>query len=166
MTPLSRILIISCSLIFHSAYAQSPMIETIQVQQSVLKMALNKGVSADDAVKSLRSKALELNLKFVGHQTISEELKLRDIKTGRLEIFQFCNPFDAHVLAKSNPIFAAYMPCRISLVEDKKGKLWLVMLNLDIVIDNKALPNSAKRTAKRINDSLIEVLTAGATGEL
>jgi len=164
MPILSRILIIACSLIIQNAYAKSPKTQTINVKQSVLKMALNKGVKADDAVSALRSKAEELNMKFVAYQAMSDELRERGIKAGRLEIFQFCNPYDAHVLAKHNPIFAAYMPCRISLIEDKKGTIWLVMLNLDMVIENKTLPKTVKRLAKRVNDTLVEIMTAGATG--
>jgi len=164
MPTLSRILIIACSLFLQNAYANNPETETIHVKQSVLKMALNKGVKADDAVSALRSKAEELNMKFVAYQAMSDELIERGIKTGRLEIFQFCNPYDAHVLAKYNPIFAAYMPCRISLIEDKKGKMWLVMLNLDMVIENKILPKTVKRLAKRVNNTLVEIMTAGATG--
>jgi len=165
MPTLSRIFIIVCSLILQNAYANSPETETIHVKQSVLKMALNKGVKADDAVSALKSKAEELNMKFVAYQAMSDELIKRGIKTGRLEIFQFCNPYDAHVLAKYNPIFAAYMPCRISLIEDKKGKIWLVMLNLDMVIENKTLPKTVKRLAKRVNNTLVKIMTAGATGK-
>ena len=165
MAVLRCIFIITCSLIIQSAYAQSPLTETVQVTQSVLKMQINKGVNADDAIKALKSKADELNMKFVAHQPMSKELAARGIESRRLEIFQFCNPYDAYVLAKFNPIFAAYMPCRISLVEDKEGKFWLVMLNLDMKIEDKTLPKTARRLTKRVNATLVEIMTAGATGE-
>ena len=61
MAFLRRIFIITCSLAIQSAYAQSPLTETVQVKQSVLKMEINKGVKADDAIKALKSKAEELN---------------------------------------------------------------------------------------------------------
>ena len=96
---------------------------------------------------------------------MSKELAARGIESGRLEIFQFCNPYDAYVLAKHNPIFAAYMPCRISLIEDKAGKFWLVMLNLDMQIENKTLPKTVRRLTKRVNATLVEIMTAGATGD-
>jgi len=162
---LRRIFIITCCLIIPGAYAQNPLTETVQVNQSVLKMQVNKGVKADDAIKALKSKADELNMKFVAHQPLSKELVARGIESRRLEIFQFCNPYDAYVLAKSNPIFAAYMPCRISLVEDKEGTTWLVMLNLDMQIENKTLPKTVRRLTKRVNAILVEIMTAGATGE-
>ena len=62
-------------------------------------------------------------MKSVGHQPLSKELAARGVESGRLEIFQFCNPNDAHVMVTHNPIFAAYMPCRIALVEDSEGKV-------------------------------------------
>jgi len=165
MAVLRWVFIITCSLIVQSVYAQNPLTETIQIKQSVLKMQLNKGVKADDAIKALKSKADELNMKFVAHQSMSDELAARGIESRRLEIFQFCNPYDAYVLAKFNPIFAAYMPCRISLIEDKTGKVWLVMLNLDMQIENKTLPKTVRRLTKRVNATLVEIMTAGATGE-
>jgi len=162
---LRRIFIITCCLIIPGAYAQTPLTETVNVNQSVLKMQVNKGVKADDAIKALKSKADELNMKFVAHQPLSKELAARGIESRRLEIFQFCNPYDAYVLAKFNPIFAAYMPCRISLIEDKEGTIWLVMLNLDMQIENKTLPKTVNRLTKRVNAILVEIMTAGATGE-
>lgn len=135
------------------------------VSQTVYKLQLASDVSADDAIEALQSKALDLNMKFVAHQPLSKELKARGLKSGRLEIFQFCNPSDAHVMVKFNPIFAAYMPCRIALVEDESGKVWLMMVNLDMLINNTSLPPELKKVAARINNTLKQIIEAGATGE-
>lgn len=74
-----------------NAYAKKPVPEAMQfdVAQTVVKLPLAEGVSADDAIVALKSKAIELNMKFVAHQPLSKELKARGIKSGRLEIFQF-----------------------------------------------------------------------------
>lgn len=144
---------------------QVPPADHYDIAQTVVKMPLADGVSPDDAIEALQSKAIGLNMKLVAHQPLSKELKARGVKSGRLEIFQFCNPNDAHEMVVFNPIFAAYMPCRIALVEDNDGKYWLMMINLDMLIDNAELPPKQKAIATRINDTLMAIMQAGATGE-
>lgn len=145
--------------------AEPPPPERYDVNQTVIKLPLADGVSADDAIQALQSKAIELNMKLVAHQPLSKELAARGVQSGRLEIFQFCNPEDAHAMVLYNPIFAAYMPCRIALVEDRQGRNWLEMLNLDILIDNAGLPPKEKAIATRINDTLLTIMRAGANGD-
>ncbi|VAX14577.1 hypothetical protein MNBD_GAMMA24-1599 [hydrothermal vent metagenome] len=153
--------------VYYSAYAEKSVLPVIRfdISQTVSKLPLADDVSADDAIIALKSKAIELNMKFVAHQPLSKELKARGIKSGRLEIFQFCNPEDAHKMVKFNPIFAAYMPCRIALVEDENGKVWLMMINLDMLINNTDLPPKLKTIAMRINKTLAQIMQAGASGD-
>ncbi|MEN8176144.1 MAG: DUF302 domain-containing protein, partial [Pseudomonadota bacterium] len=141
-----------------TAETKAPPAQSFNIEQTVVKQQLAEDVSADDAIDAMQSKAVELNMKFVAHQPLSTELEARGVETGRLEIFQFCNPMDAHEMVKYNPIFAAYMPCRIALVEDQEGKLWVMMLNLDMLINSAPLPPELMAIAKRVNDTLLEVL--------
>ncbi len=142
-----------------------PAAQAFDINQTVVKMALAEDVSADDAIEALQSKAVELNMKFVAHQPLSKELEARGVESGRLEIFQFCNPMDAHEMVKFNPIFAAYMPCRIALVEDQDGMHWLMMLDLDMLINNSPLPPELHKIAERVNSTLVQIMEAGANGE-
>jgi uncharacterized protein (DUF302 family) len=144
---------------------QPPEAMTFDIEQTVVKQPLAEGVTADDAIDALQSKAVELNMKFVAHQPLSKELEARGVETGRLEIFQFCNPMDAHEMVKFNPIFAAYMPCRIALVEDQDGKLWLMMLNLDMLINNTPLPDDLRQIAENVNNTLMKIMNSAAAGE-
>ncbi|MCU7819903.1 MAG: DUF302 domain-containing protein, partial [gamma proteobacterium symbiont of Lucinoma myriamae] len=104
--------------------------DMVDVSISVLKMPLDKGVSVRDAHMSINLKAEELNMKKVGYLPVSDELKARGLNPPHLEIFQFCNPEDAMKMVQFNTLYAAFMPCRIALVEDEKGHLWLQMINL------------------------------------
>lgn len=134
------------------------------ITQTVVRVPLADGVNADDAIEALRSRAVQYNMKLVAHQPLSKELAARGIDSGRLEIFQFCNPADAHRMVQYNPVFAAYMPCRIALVEDQDGKFWLMMIDLDMLIDNAELPQELKSIANRINDTLMSMMEAAAEG--
>jgi uncharacterized protein (DUF302 family) len=145
--------------------APTPEIQMFDIGQTVLKMGLAEGVNPDDAGEAMRSKAAELNMKLVGYQNVGQEVSARGIDAPRLEIFQFCDPEDAVKMVQFNPIYAAYMPCRIALVEDSEGKVWLEMLNLDMIISAIPLPPELQAIAINVNGTMLDIITAGATGE-
>ncbi|MDX2507698.1 MAG: DUF302 domain-containing protein [Gammaproteobacteria bacterium] len=136
----------------------------IDISISVLKMPLEKGVSAQEANLSINVKAEELNMKKVGYLPVSDELKARGLNPRHLEIFQFCNPEDAMKMVEFNTVYAAFMPCRIALVEDSKGNLWLEMINLDMIIDKYPLPEDLRKIAVTINAQMLAIITAGVKG--
>ncbi|MCU7838926.1 MAG: DUF302 domain-containing protein [Candidatus Thiodiazotropha sp. (ex Troendleina suluensis)] len=142
-----------------------PTVEIADILQTVIKMSLKKGVSIEDAGEAMTSKASELNLKLVGRQKVHEEVRARGKESPHLEILQFCTPEDAVKMVMLDPVYAAYMPCRISMVEDANGKAWLYMLNLDMLINSNTLPPELQAIAIRVNQAMLAVMTAGATGE-
>jgi len=144
--------------------ANAPDVNMYEIGQTVLKIGLMDGVSPDDAIDAMNSKAIELNMKLVGHQNVSAELEARGLESPRLEIFQFCRPEDAIKMVRFNTIYAAYMPCAISLVEDGDGRFWLEMLNLDMIINAYELPQELQAIAITINGEMLSIITAGATG--
>ena len=140
-------------------------IEITDIKQTVVRMPLADGVSKADAAAAMESKAVELNLKLVGKQMVSDELKARGVESPHLSIYQFCNPMDAKVMVVANPIFSSYMPCRVSMVEDGEGKTWLMMLNLDMLINSELLPNNVVETAVKVNQQMLDIMLAGSSGE-
>ncbi len=140
-------------------------LQITDISQTVAQMELREGVTKEDAIEAMMSKAAEINLKLVGQQHVSKELEARGVESPYLTILQFCNPMDARTMIVNNPIFASYMPCRIALVEDKDGKAWLMMLNLDMLINSELLPPDVVETAIRVNQAMLDVMVAGATGE-
>ena len=170
-TKLIVLSLFSSMLIFGQAsLAQNPVQkeeltpDMVDVSISVLKMPLDKGVSARDANMSINLKAEELNMKKVGYLPVSGELRARGLKPPHLEIFQFCNPEDAMKMVQFNTLYAAFMPCRIALVEDDKGHLWLQMINLDMIIDKYPLPEDLRKIAVTINSQMLQIITAGVKG--
>jgi uncharacterized protein (DUF302 family) len=143
----------------------TPEVQMFDIGQTVLKMALSDGVSPEDAAQAMRSKAAELNMKLVGYQNVGEEVRNRGVDAPLLEIFQFCDPEDAVKMVQFNTIYAAYMPCRIAMVADGDGKVWLEMLNLDMIISAIPLPPELQAIAIDVNGTMLDIITAGSTGE-
>jgi cytochrome c553/uncharacterized protein (DUF302 family) len=140
-------------------------IQITDIKQTVVRMALADGVTTDMAEEAMLAKAEEIGLKKVAQQKVSKFLARQDVEMPHLSIFQFCNPLDARLMVMADPVFSSYMPCRISMVEDADGKLWLMMLNLDMLINSKLLPAEVVETAIRVNQQMLDVMTAGASGK-
>jgi len=137
-----------------------------EVSQSLLQMRLRKGVSVEDSVNAMTSKAASLKLKLIARHQISKDLNGRGIKTPLLEMYQFCNIENAGELVSKNRVYAAYLPCQISITGDGKGDIWLLMRNMDMMINNEMVPPELAEVAIRINQAMLAIITAGATGEL
>jgi uncharacterized protein (DUF302 family) len=62
--------------------------------------------------------------------------------------------------------FSAYLPCRIALVEDKTGQLWLYTLNMDMMIHGGTeLPPELFEEANQVKDIILDIMNRGAEGD-
>ncbi len=136
------------------------------ITQTVTKTPIAEDVSIDDAIESLIERAHELNFKLVGHQKISETFKRLGLpNVRRIEIFQFCKPEVAKLLIEHDINIAAYMPCRIALVEDKDGQAWFVTANLDMILRSANLPEDVLKIGLEVHKKLRNIIEAGANGD-
>jgi uncharacterized protein (DUF302 family) len=146
------------------ATAAEPLV--VDIAKTVVKEPLAEGVGPDDAVESMKLRANMLNIKLVAELPLSQQVKAMGQETRRMEIYQFCDALTAKKMVEYNIDFAAYLPCRIALVEDAKGKFWLVMMNLDMLIQNPGFDPKLKEEAVKVRDTLQSIMTAGANGDL
>lgn len=158
-------LLFTALLLPHSLIATPLPSEEVVVEHSVIKMQLAPGLTIAEATDAMLSKAAELNLKLAGRQQTSKALKQRGINAPHIEIFQFCNPEDAAKMVRYDIIYAAYMPCRIALVEDEQGQAWLTTMNLNMMIARSELPDEIYRIAVTTNTKMLTVMTAAANGD-
>jgi uncharacterized protein (DUF302 family) len=136
----------------------------LDIAQTVIKMPLAKGVSMNDAVEAMKIRANTLNIKLVAEMPLSKQIEAMGEKSRRIDIYQFCDPLTAKKMVEYDIHFAAYLPCRIALVEDAKGQAWLVMMNLDMFIQDPKLSPALKADAIKVRDTLNEIMQAGAQG--
>ncbi len=142
---------------------QQPM---MNIADTVIMMPLEEEVGMDDAVESMKLRANTLNFKLVAHQPLYKELQAMGLESKRIEIFQFCDARIAQIMIKFNKNFAAYLPCRIVLLEDEDGKPWLITMNLDIMIQSAGLTPELMEKANIVKDSIASIMQAGASGDL
>lgn len=166
-------LIVSASLAVTplSAMAQSAPVKkpatVYMVGQSILEMPLAPGVSLDDAVDSMKLRANQINFKLVAELPLSKQV---EVMTGqpqrRMTIYQFCDAVTAKEMVDYNMAFVAFLPCRIAIVEDENGKGRILMLNLEPMIKAANLPPELRGKASEIQNGLLNIMMAGANGDL
>ncbi|MFV9615100.1 MAG: DUF302 domain-containing protein, partial [Gammaproteobacteria bacterium] len=111
--------------------------------------------------------ANEHNIKNVGELPLSAEVEAMSGKKSRFfKIFMFCNAMTAATMLDYSDAYSAYLPCRVSLVEDKQGKLWLYSLNMDAMIyGGTPLPAALKEEAIGVKTIILDIMNRGAEGD-
>ena len=124
------------------------------------------GVTAAEVEQVLKQVATERNMKDVGTLSLSKELEARTgLKQKLLTVYSFCTPTTARRMVDFSPHMAAYLPCRISLVEKDDG-LWMYTLNMDMMVKmGRKLPSPLKEEALAVRDTIWEMMERGSKGE-
>lgn len=150
------------------SWAAAPKVQQT-TQTGVYKMAIDRSVSLEEAAESMRLRANALNLQLVAELPLSKQVEAVTGKPQRtVTIFQFCDAVTAKELIDMSMDLAVYMPCRIALIEDAAGQGWLIMTDIDVdmVAKEKKLQKELTARIKAVRDALIQIMQAGAKGEL
>jgi len=121
-------------------------------EATVWKTKVEEGLSVADVEEAMRSVANEHNIKNVGELPLSKQIEAMSGKPFRhMTIFMFCDALTAAKMVDYSDAFSAYLPCRVTLLEDKKGQLWIYSLNMDLMIyGGKPLPPALKKVAIKV----------------
>ena len=134
----------------------------------VWKVPVADGVTADQVEAAMKSVASEHNIKEIGELPLSNEVQAITGQDQRyMKIFMFCNAMTASRMIAYNDAYSAYFPCRISLVADRTGKLWLYAFNLDtIIFGGKPLPPDLREEAIGVKAIMQDIMNRGAKGKV
>jgi uncharacterized protein (DUF302 family) len=136
-------------------------------EATVWKVPVAEDLSAEDVEIAMKSVANEHNFKNVGELPLSEQVALMTGKDQRFwKIYMFCDPLTAAKMVDYSDAFSAYLPCRIALVEDNEGQLWLYTLNMDMMIHGGTeLPDELYEEATNVKEIILDIMNRGAAGE-
>lgn len=137
------------------------------VEATVWKAQVKDGLSFDDVDQAIKSIATTMNIKGVGELPLGDQVAAMDGKPWRkLKIYLYCNPLTAAHMIDFSDAFSAYLPCRIALLQDASGKLWIYTLNMDLMIHGgKPLPPALNAEAQKVKKTMQAILDLGAKGE-
>ncbi len=136
-------------------------------EATVWKVPVADGLSVEDVEQTMRFVANEHNIKNVGELPLSDQVAAMTGEPQRyLKIYMFCNPLTAAKMVDYSDAFSAYLPCRISVVEDKTGKLWIYTLNMDMMIHGGTrLPDELFEEANTVKEVILDIMNRGAAGD-
>ena len=144
------------------------LIETQSMAEaSIWKIPVEEGMTAADVEETMKFVANEHNFKNVGEMPLYKEVEAMSGQPYRyVKIYMFCNALTASRMLDYSDAFSSYLPCRITLIEDKEGKLWLYTLNMDgMIYGGKPLPPELKEEAENVKEIILDIMNRGATGE-
>lgn len=144
------------------------LLETGDITQaSIRKVPVADDISNEDVEEAMDNISTELNIRDVGKLPLSEMVELQTDKKQRfLKIYQYCSPRTAMDMVNYSDSFSAYLPCRISLIEDLQGKRWLYTLDMDMMIyGGKPLPPELHKKALRVQETIYKIMDDAAIGE-
>jgi len=136
-------------------------------EATVWRSQVNDDLTAAEVDETIKFVANEHNIKNVGELPLYKQVEAMSGKPYRfVKIYMFCNALTAAEMLDYSDAFAAYLPCRLSLVEDKQGKLWIYTLNMDpMIYGGKPLPPALKAEAIKVKEIMLDVLDRGAKGD-
>jgi len=136
------------------------------VKLQIARIQVLDSVSFDDAVESLKLRANQQNLKFVGVNQIYKEIaSLTGKPAKRMEIFNFCDGLTANKMLNADPLMIAFMPCRIAILEDMQGKRWVISMMMDIKLI-QAMPDDTRKSAEHVMEAMKDMMVAASKGDL
>ncbi len=136
-------------------------------EATVWKVPVEDGLSPEDVEQTMKFVANEHNIKNVGELPLYKEVEAMSGEPYRfIKIYMFCNAMTAARMIDYSDAFSAYLPCRITLLEDTSGKLWLYTLNMDLMIHGgQELPPALKEEALQVKEIILDIMNRGAAGE-
>ena len=159
---LLAILLLACTQL---AVAEDALTYT-NVKLQIARIQIQDDVSFDDAVESLKLRANQHNLKFVGANALYKEIEaLTGQPAKRAEIFNFCDGLTANKMLAADPMMIAFMPCRIAMIEDAKGKRWVISMMMDLKLI-KAMPKDTRKSAEKVMAAMKDMMVAASKGDL
>lgn len=133
----------------------------------VWAVPVDEGIEVEDLKASMKSLAVARNFLFVNDSPFYKQVEAVTGQPYRhVSFMQFCDVRVGMKMLNYNNAYSAFMPCVISIVEDRKGKLWLYAMNMDFLIHGaKELPRELKEDALKVRRTMREIMEGAASGE-
>jgi len=132
-----------------------------------VKMEIPEGMSKEEAfesaIEAMDEVAAEYGLAMVDQKTMPRGGKL--FKDGGLltHIRSYCSPAIADKFLAYSPYFIGFMPCRIGIVEEPNGDIYIYTMSLELMINGgQPLPKEMLELAEEVRKGMYAMLEAGA----
>jgi len=135
-----------------------------------VKMVIPEGVTKEEAfenaIEVMDEVGAEFGLAMVDSKTMPRGGKL--FKNGGLltHIRSYCSPAIADKFLTHSGEFIGFMPCRIGIVEDPNGDIYIYTMGLELMINGgHTLPPEMLELANEVKKGMYTMMEKGAAGE-
>jgi len=134
------------------------------------KLIIPEDTTKEEAIENAKEIMDEIadahGLAKVDEKTMPRDGKF--MKDGGLytHIRSYCSPSIADIFLSHSGEFVGFMPCRVGIVEDKNGDIWLYTMALDMMIHGGyTLPPELLEYANTVKEAMEQMIEKGAAGE-
>ncbi len=133
----------------------------------VLAVPVKTGLSINDVKESIKSLANAKNIFFVGEHHFSKHVESVTGKSYRdVTLLSFCDARIGSMMIDYNNAYAAFMPCRLAIVQGQNGELQLYTMRLDTLLHGgKPLSGELYNEISRLWKSLQAIMFGAAIGD-
>jgi uncharacterized protein (DUF302 family) len=108
----------------------------------------------------------EHGLAVVDKKTMPRNQLNKDGEKVYTHIRSYCSPSIADVFLKFSGEFVGFMPCRVGIVEDGNGDVWIYTMGLDLMIHGgHELPAEMLDLANTVKEAMEQMITQGAAND-
>ncbi len=134
------------------------------------KLIIEEGSTKEEAIQNalevMDEVGDEYGLAKVDSKTMPRDGKFMKDGGKYTHIRSYCSPSIADIFLSHSGEFVGFMPCRIGIVEDDNGDIWLYTMNLDLMIHGgHTLPPKLLEYANTVKEAMVNMLEKGAAGE-
>jgi len=135
-------------------------------QKLVIGEDMTKMEAIENAIEIMDEIADAHGLAVVDKKTMPRQQVNKDGEKVYTHIRSYCSPSIADVFLGFSGEFVGFMPCRVGIVEDGNGDVWLYTMGLDLMIHGgHELPPKMLELANTVKEAMVDMITKGASGE-
>ena len=133
----------------------------------VIENGKTKMEAIENAIEIMDEVGENYGLEKVDEKTIPRKLLNKNGEKVYTHIRSYCSPTLADILLSHSGEFVGFMPCRVGIVEDKNGDVWLYTMALEMIISGgHTLPPELLEHASNVKDAMVSMIEKGAAGEI
>ncbi len=133
----------------------------------IIPEGMTKKEAIENAIEIMDETGEEFGLAMVDSKLMSRGEKDEDGKyQPYIRIRSYCSKTIAQIFLTHSPEFIGFMPCRIGMVEDKNGDIWLYTMSMELMINGgQVLPPRLLKLANEVRKGMYTMMAKGSIGE-
>ncbi|MDX1315420.1 MAG: DUF302 domain-containing protein [Eudoraea sp.] len=139
----------------------------IRKKLMIIPEGVSKAEAFENALEAMDEVAEEYGMVLVDNKTMPREGKLFKDGGKLTHIRSYCSPYIADKFLDFSGEFIGFMPCRVGVIEDPNGDIWIYTMSLELMINGGyPLPDDLLELANEVRSGMYGMLEAGANASV